>query len=122
MPLSNLLSIARSALFTYRRAMDITANNVANAQTPGYSRQRLEIVEMTPVNLGDGLFGRGVTDAGVIRVRDRLLDAGFRRENGLLGQADTSRNYLGQIEAAVGEPTNSGVAAGLDAMFQSFGD
>src|SRR5947207_13612649 len=102
--------------------MDITANNIANAQTPGYSRQRLTIAELTPVNLGDAVVGRGVTDAGVERVRDRMLDAGYRRESGSLGQSDTMRNYLSQIEAAVGEPTNAGVASGLDAMFQSFGD
>jgi len=57
MSLSSLLSIARSALLTQRRAMEVTANNVANAQTPGYSRQRLELRAQNPLNTPEGYIG-----------------------------------------------------------------
>ena len=122
MSLSSLLSIARSALLTHRRAMDVTAHNVANAQTPGYSRQRLRLAANPPIAAHAGWIGTGVTDQGVMRTRDRLLDAGYRRESGLLGRSSTMQNYLDQIEAAVGEPTEGGLSSTLDAMFQSFSD
>ena len=61
MSLSSLLGIARSALLAQKRAMEVTANNVANAQTPGYSRQRLEMESAPGIRTADGLIGRGVT-------------------------------------------------------------
>jgi flagellar hook-associated protein 1 FlgK len=42
MSLSSILGIARSALLAHQRAMQVTAHNVANAQTPGYTRQRVD--------------------------------------------------------------------------------
>ena len=49
MSLLTLLSIARSALLTQQRAMSVSAQNIANASTPGYSRQRLNLVAATPL-------------------------------------------------------------------------
>ena len=122
MTLISLLGIARSALLTHQRAMDVTGHNVANAMTPGYTRQRLDLVTATPQETPLGTIGRGVADHGVYRVRDRLLDGGVRRESGLWGQADTLRTFLGQIEAAVNEPSEFGVAAALDGLLNAFSE
>ncbi len=122
MSLASLLSIARSALLTHQRALAVTANNVANANTPGYSRQRLDLVQETPLWTTDGLVGRGVTDLGVSRARDRFWDATFRRQSGLLGGSGTLRDALGQIEAAMNEPSDSGIVAALDEFFKAYGD
>ena len=67
MSLQSLLSIARSALLTHQQAMDITGHNVANANTPGYSKQRLVIQAETP--LAGPLFpiGRGITGVAIQR-------------------------------------------------------
>jgi flagellar hook-associated protein 1 len=122
MSLSSLLSIARSALLLQQRAMNVTAHNVANAQTPGYSRQRLQIVAATPGGSPNGSLGRGVDDLGVTRQRDLLLDATFRREAGGLGSSVTLSGYLAQVESSFGEPSDSGVAAALGGLFLSFDD
>lgn len=122
MSLSSLLSIARSALLTHKRAMEITANNVANAQTPGYSRQRLELKQQGAVWTADGLLGRGVTSGAVTRARDQFYDASFRRENGLFSQSSTLRDGLRQIEDAIGEPSSVGLSAAMDRLFHSFSD
>ena len=122
MSLMSLLSIARSALLAHQRAMAVTAHNVANAQTPGYSRQRLNLVAATPQWSPDGLIGRGVTAGGILRTRDIFFDATFRRESGLLGHSGTMRGYLSQVEGAFSEPSDLGVSAALDGLFQAFGD
>lgn len=122
MSLSSLFSIARSALLAHQRAMTVTAHNVANAQTPGYSRQRLSLVSLTSNAGGRGTSGLGVGDTGVLRTRDRFLDAAYRRQMGLLGGSGTLRGMLSQIEASLMEPSDDGIAAALDGMFQSFGD
>jgi flagellar hook-associated protein 1 FlgK len=122
MSLVTLLSIARTALLTHQRAMDVTAHNVANAQTPGYSRQRLTLGAAAPLLMPDGTMGRGVTAAGIERARDRFHDASYRQESGLLGRSATLADMLGQVEAAMGEPSDGGVAAALDGFFTAFAD
>lgn len=122
MSLSSLLSTARSALVTHQRAIDVTGQNIANAQTPGYSRQRLQITAAIPLKTPFGTIGRGVTDFGVERVRDQFLDGAFRRQQGQLGLSSTLQNLLAQVEGAVNEPSGSGIAAVLDGVFSAFGD
>ena len=104
MTLTSLLGIARSALLTHQRAIDVTGHNVANAMTPGYSRQRLDMTQANPLNTPWGHIGRGVKDTGVSRVRNWLLDSSVRTESGLLGHAQTLGSFLGQVEAAINEP------------------
>ncbi len=122
MSLSSLLSIARSALLAQKRAMEVTANNVANAQTPGYSRQRLEMVAANPVRTAEGMIGRGVTTGLVQRTRDTFYDDTYRRESGLFSQSYTLQQGLRQIEDAIGEPSDVGLSAAIDRMFHSFSD
>ena len=122
MSLTSLLSIARSALLTQQKAMAVTSNNIANAQTPGYSRQRLDLVPADPQIGANGTLGRGVTDLGVSRARDLFSDATYRRQSGLLGASTTLHDMLSQIEGAVNEPSDTGVSAALDGMLNSFAD
>ena len=120
MSLVSLLSIARSALMVHQRAMTVTGNNVANANTPGYSRQRLQLTEMTPLWTPNGVMGRGVDAQTVTRARDTFFDAGYRRENGDLGKASTSNDLLSQLESALGEPSNTGLRDAMDGLFTAF--
>ncbi len=122
MSLASLLSIARSALSTHQRAMEVIGHNVANASTPGYSRQRLLLAAEAPLLTGMGSIGRGVTDLGVQRARDQFLDAGYRDAQGGFGQADTLQSMLGQIDGAMGEPSDTGLSAAMDKLFASFSD
>jgi flagellar hook-associated protein 1 len=122
MSLSSFLSIARSALLAQQRAMDVTGHNVANAQTPGYSRQRLTTTAAEPLWSAWGTIGRGVSTGSITRVRDVLLDSNYRRESGSLGTATTLNSFLSQVEGALGEPSETGVAAALDDLFKGFGD
>ncbi len=120
MSLASILSIARSALLVQQRAMSVTAHNVANAQTPGYSRETLDLAAAQPLWTAQGTIGRGVTDAGIRRARDLFFDARYRSESGLLGDSAATRDYLSQIEAALNEPSDSGVADALDGLFNAF--
>lgn len=112
MSFGNVLNIARSALFSQQRAMTVTARNIANAQTPGYTRQKLHLQNT-------GLFG-GVSSS-VSRERDLFLDANWRRQSSDYGATSTHRYFLDQVEAATNEPSDSGVSAAIDGLFRAFG-
>jgi flagellar hook-associated protein 1 FlgK len=122
MSLSSFLSIARSALIAHRMAMDVTANNIANAQTPGYTRQRAELANQPPLWTAFTPIGRGVTVVSIERVRDTFFDASVRTQSGVLGRSTTLRDFLAPVEAALQEPTDDGVAAALDSVFEAFAD
>ena len=122
MSLTSLLSIARTALLTQQKAIDVTGHNIANASTEGYSRQRLNLEPATPLQSPIGQLGRGVTAAGIERMRDQFLDASYRKEKGDLGSFGTASDLLGQIEAIFGEPSGTGLSNGIDQLFSAFGD
>ncbi|MCC6649639.1 MAG: flagellar hook-associated protein FlgK [Candidatus Eisenbacteria bacterium] len=122
MSLQSMLSIARSALFTHQRSMDVTAHNIANANTPGYSRQRLMLRPATPLVEPLYTLGRGVEASTLQRSRDTFYDASYRSDNGLLGRASTLRDYLSQVESSMNEPSDSAISSSLDNLFRSFSD
>lgn len=122
MSLQSMLSIARSALFTHQRAMDVTSHNIANVNTPGYSRQRLVLTPATPLVEPLYSIGRGVDATALQRSRDSFYDAAYRSDNGRLGMATSMRDYLAQIETSLNEPSDSGISASLDSLFRSLSD
>lgn len=122
MSLASLLSIARTALLTHQRAMDVTAHNIANANTPGYTRQKLLLTPESPQWGPLFSLGRGVTASGIQRTRDSFYDSTFRTDSGTMGRSGTMYEYLGRIEAAMGEPSSTGLSSALDGMFRAFSD
>ncbi|MFN8651609.1 MAG: flagellar hook-associated protein FlgK [Gemmatimonadales bacterium] len=122
MSLTSLLSIARSALLTHQKAVDTTGHNIANASTPGYTRQRLSLTAEVPLQTPIGQVGRGVTADGIERLRDSFLDTNYRRENGELGRFTTLKDTLGQVEEVFGEPSSTGLGSGIDSFLAAFGD
>ena len=72
------LELGRRALYASRLAMDVAGDNIANVNTPGFVRRRLELAEAPPVRDGRLLFGGGVAVERVTRVVDGLLAAPVR--------------------------------------------
>lgn len=122
MSIGSILSIARSAISAHQVAMQTVSQNIANAEIEGYSRQRAEMVTATPVRFTHYSLGSGVDVQGVVRLRDQLLDASFRRESGNLESSNTRTELLGEIEAVLGEPSETGLANTLDQFWNSWSD
>ncbi|MEO7359015.1 MAG: flagellar basal body protein, partial [Gemmatimonadaceae bacterium] len=74
---SGLFSISRSALIAHQQVMATIGQNIANAETPGYSRQEAVLSPNMPVRMSYGMVGTGVHVETIIRKRDVLLDEGF---------------------------------------------
>ncbi|HYC33282.1 MAG TPA: flagellar hook-associated protein FlgK [Gemmatimonadales bacterium] len=122
MSLSSILSIARTALLTHQQAVDTASHNIANASTPGYTRQRLDLRAQDPLRTPQGTIGRGVESDGIRRIRDQFLDQGVHRESAGLGRFDTTRQLLSGLESVLGEPGDNGLSAALDKLFDAFSD
>ena len=118
----SILSIARSAIHAHQTAIQVASNNVANAETPGYTRQRAELVPSYPVRTPIAVLGSGVRVADVGQIRDTLLDASFRRESTQAAGHGLHRDLLGQLEGVFGEPSDAGFASTLDAFWGGWSD
>jgi flagellar hook-associated protein 1 FlgK len=119
---TGLFSIARSALLTHQTALQTISQNVANAETPGYSRQEAVLTANTPVRMPYGSVGTGVSVVTIIRKRDLLLDDTFRESNGQAGSADMRQKALAQIEDVYGEPSDAGMSNALDQFWNAWSD
>ncbi|MGV3710150.1 MAG: flagellar hook-associated protein FlgK [Gemmatimonas sp.] len=119
---TGLFSISRSALLTHQRALATIGQNIANAETPGYSRQEAVLVANDPVRMSFGMVGTGVHVQNVIRKRDILLDEGFRQASGQAGESELRHATLSNIEQIFGEPTDAGLTNALDQYWNSWSD
>jgi flagellar hook-associated protein 1 len=116
------LETARRALLAQQAALNVTGNNVANASTPGYTRQKA-ILEPTPSErTPDGIIGTGVQMTGVQRARDIFLDVQVRDEMGLSGKWQARADILTRVESILNEPGDTGVGALFDQFWNAWLD
>lgn len=115
--LSSLL-IATQALDVDQGAMDVTANNIANVNTPNYSREVPDFAEQTPVEVGNLTFGTGVTLEQIQSVRDQVLTLQIAEQTAQQNGAQTELNALQQIQALFAN-SNQGIGADITAFFNS---
>ncbi|MDZ7630581.1 MAG: flagellar hook-associated protein FlgK [Gemmatimonadaceae bacterium] len=117
-----LLSIARSGLMASQAQISTASQNVTNAQTPGYSRQRVTLTQGYPEQLPYGTFGTGVMVKDVVRMRDEMLDGSYRRDAGAAAFSEERRDALQAVEGVLGEPSNAGLANSLEQLWASWSD
>jgi flagellar hook-associated protein 1 FlgK len=117
------LIVARRALEAQQRAIQTAGHNIANANTPGFTRQRVELASSSPLPLPPvGSLGTGVDVQGINRLRDLLFDARFRDANQAFGRQEAEEAILSQIESSFNEPSGTGLGGALSAFFASLQD
>ncbi|NBG88305.1 flagellar hook-associated protein FlgK [Isachenkonia alkalipeptolytica] len=110
---------ARSGLFSSQRALDITGHNIANANTEGYSRQRLEQSSSISMKLqgGQGMLGTGVDTKEIQQIRNEFIDHQLRQENTDLGYWGARAEGLEMLEMILNEPSDTGITEVMDDFF-----
>ena len=112
------LNIAMSGLFAAQRGLQVTSNNISNANTTGYSRQVLSQKASTPLSgIGVGMTGTGVSTTGINRVRDSYIDRKLWSQNPKLGEYNIKVTQNSIVESAFGEPSDTGFTAVLNDLF-----
>jgi flagellar hook-associated protein 1 FlgK len=122
MSLSNLLGVARSALHYQQTVIETAGHNIANAETEGYTRQRVDARAAVSQRLPYAAVGAGVAIDDVRRARDGMLDQSYRREASGHGAASLRHELLASVESVLGEPSDDGLAATMDALWSSWSE
>jgi len=113
-----LSSVAR-ALDAQRYGLDVTGQNIANVNTPGYTRRTIDLIPVAPE--APGTAGRGVDVVGIRAVRDRLLEARLTSEVPAQTREAAMAEALSVVEAAIGTPGAS-LDVTLGKFFDSFSE
>src|SRR5215467_11018578 len=100
--MADILGIGLSALLAQQRALATTSNNVANASTPGYSRQRVELTEGPVEQLGSGFVGTGVSAGQTRRITDDLMLQQVRTSMASSKRADTFADLASSLDDLLG--------------------
>lgn len=111
-------SIGVSALQAAQRGMEVTGNNVTNANTPGYHRQVVKLAAQSPMQLNGTSFGRGVEVVDVQRVVSQQLEAAITTQTTQSGYTDSLQTTMSQLQASI--PTDaSSIASQLGSVFNN---
>ncbi|EWG11490.1 flagellar hook-associated protein FlgK [Cytobacillus firmus] len=123
------LEVARKGMNAQQSALYTTGHNIANASTPGYSRQRVNFETTSPYPSPSmnrpqipGQMGTGVQAGSIQRMRDSFIDDQFRGENNKLGYWSARSQSLSSMETIMNEPTEQGLANTMDQFWKSLQD
>lgn len=111
-------------IYASKLAMNVVAHNIANANTPGFSRQRPELLTMPPIPISSLTqpsiplqIGTGVYVRDIKRVRDAFLDIQFRQTNNKYNYWDTVTSNLHFVEQLLAEPSEAGIRYLYDSLW-----
>lgn len=118
MATSDVLSIGLSGTLTSERALATASHNIANANTKGFSRQRVQVDTRPPQLAGIGALGTGVKVNNVKRIHDEFVSAELRTNATIANNLQTNYDFTSQIDNMLADP-NAGLAPTLHAFFAS---
>lgn len=114
------LETGKSALVANQTALSTSEHNIANVNTPGYTRQEV-VLEATPPYLTSiGGLGTGVQAADVRRVKDLYIDSQIQKQQSAKGELEIRQTYLRQIESALNESNAPGLGKAMSEFFGAY--
>jgi flagellar hook-associated protein 1 FlgK len=122
------LNTALRGVQAQQAALDVTAHNIANVETPGYSRQEAVFSSTPTLRLGQGAtaggtsaqLGTGVEVQTYRRIRDDFLDLQFRAQTMAAGQSDVQAKRLGLVQSDLASNTDGDLGKLLDKFWTSW--
>ena len=119
--MSDVFGISVSALQAFQQAINVVSNNVANASTPGYDRETVNLTEAIPQANGAATVGAGVAVSGINRAFSQAAANQLNTSQSALGQLNVLQSYSSQIDNLFGT-TAGGLSTALQGFYSAFAD
>jgi flagellar hook-associated protein 1 FlgK len=120
--LFGVLDVANRGLLVTQRGIQTTSHNIANVNTPGYSKQRQIVEPGSPLVTPQGALGTGVEPTSIERIHDAFTQAQILDHNAAMGSTDAQVNALSIIEEIVNEQRGEGLSVSLSRLYDAFSD
>lgn len=101
--ITHVLSIAKEALLAHQMSIQVASHNVANVDTPGYSRQTLKLEANNPAPVGAGMLGGGVRASAILRSYDLFMSQRLAKQESDLGNLEAQQDSMRLIEGVFNE-------------------
>jgi flagellar hook-associated protein 1 FlgK len=122
MSLSGLYDIGKSALIASQTALAVTSNNIANVNTPGYTKESVTLDIASPFSSSAGPIGSGVTAASIARSYDNFIQAQLLNQQQNQGKSASLDQTWGQVEQVLNESQGIGLSGPLSDFFNAWND
>lgn len=116
------LGIGLSGLRTNLASIETTGHNIANANTEGYTRQRVDLSSRTPIDKGAFVVGQGVQVQTIARISDEFLEDRIRKESGAFAGLKESSSIMNEVEFNLNELSDQDLSNKFNAFFNAMHD
>ncbi len=120
--LGAIFNIAGSALLVQKYGIEVTSNNIANVNTPGYTRQSPMLQAAPTEKFGTLTFGRGVSFEGVAGINDEFLETRLRDQGSKASFFSSQQDYISQIEQIFISGSDADVSSLMSEFWNSWHD
>lgn len=120
--ISNLFNIGTTSLFAFQQSLAVTAHNIANVSTKGYSKQDAVLSETLPINGQPGQIGTGVEVTTIRRNVDIFINSQVLSSRQELGKNGASQSALSNIESLFDDSKGQSLGTGLTDFFNAIQD
>jgi flagellar hook-associated protein 1 FlgK len=122
MNLFSAIELGKNSMMTQQQVFQIIGHNIANVNTPGYSRQVVDLENVRPAVIGPQQGGRGVNLFGIRSIRDRFIDSQITERKQYEGFYGTLSGIMATVESLFDESHGLGISDGLTNFFNAWGD
>ena len=122
MSLNSIMNTSLSGMNYARTALETTSHNTVNVNTPGYSRQKVDVTTMPGTHMSYGILGSGTLVTGIRRQTDQMLISQYRDQQSILAGYDQMDLTLQNVETIFGSVDNNHMGKALNDFFTSWSD
>lgn len=123
------LNVAKTGIFAYKTAMEVTANNISNVNTEGYTRQRTVLSSIDPyklnnlhINTTNNRVGNGVEVSQIEATRDEFTNSKIVDETSDYHYKDSASTLLAEVESIINQTGSVTLSCQMDAYWQAWED
>lgn len=121
------IELGKRSIMAHTDAISTAGHNISNANTEGYSRQRVQLKEFDPLYRPDlerperaGMIGQGIDVQSITRIRDEMLDQRITAQQNQESYWDTRSKYYTMIEQIYNEPDEVSIRSNMDKFWESW--
>jgi flagellar hook-associated protein 1 FlgK len=118
--ISGVMTIGKRSMMNSQNALQTVSHNIANKNTEGYSRQRVDLATSEPAGIGASRMGQGSFTKAVTRINNPYLEKQIQNESNELGFGEGQTENLGRVEEVYNEQINKGLNRFLSDFFNAF--
>jgi flagellar hook-associated protein 1 FlgK len=120
--INSVLNIAKGALMAQQKAMNVTGHNIANVNTPGYTRQKVIFESNAPLSSTRIKIGMGVNIDSVDQCVDQFMNRTIYQKTSTLKEYESKTSVLSQMETIFNETSDQGLVKAMNEFWNAWGD